>query len=86
MAKIRVFQKNPTPTVIPAGPAGAYFGQYEFRPVADDPNVIEANINDPAAIDFFLDSGNFYEFEKKRKTKGEPAGESSDVADAEAKG
>jgi len=86
MAKIRVFQTNPTDTIIPAGPAGAYFGQYEFKPVADDPNVIEADIKDVAAIDFFLDSGNFYEFTPKKKTKAELIAEAEAAADAAAQG
>jgi len=83
VAKIRVFQTNPTTTTIPAGPAGAYFGKYEFKPVADDPNVIEADINDTAAIDFFLDpDSQFYEFTPKKKPKAELAAEAKANADA----
>lgn len=83
MAKIRVFQTNPTTTTIPAGPAGAYFGRYEFKPVADDPNVIEADIKDAAAIDFFLSpDSNFYEHTPKKKTKAELIAEAKAAADA----
>lgn len=78
--KLRVFTSKAAPTMIPAGNAGAYFGNYEFMPVDGEPNMLECDIKDEAAIDFFLDTGNFFATET-RASKKKAAAKDADAAE-----
>jgi len=86
MAKIRVFTSSPAETIIPAGEAGAYFGQYKFVPVDGDDSVIEADVKDDAAIEFFLSTGNFFLAEDEPKAKAKRSWKSAPAAEAGGEG
>jgi hypothetical protein len=57
--KIRCYTSSPADTEIPAGDAGNYFGRYLFKP-CDDPKMLECDVKDTAAVEFFLSTGNFF--------------------------
>jgi len=85
--KLRVFSSSPAPTEIPAGDAGNYFGKYLFVPVEGESNLLECDVKDDAAIEFFLGTGNFVAADAPKKPKAEkgkaaeaPAGGTGDGA------